>query len=289
MTERVAWITGAGGLIGSHLARAAAEHAPGWRVVPLTRDQLELTDTVAVKRRFAEESPALILHCAALSRSAACEADPALARRWNIEVTEQLSLMAGGIPFIFFSTDLVFDGRKGGYVETDPVNPLTVYAQTKAEAERRVLRNPLHAVVRLSVNTGVSPTGDRSFTEQMRLAWRRGEILRLFTDEFRSPLAAAVTARAAWELVRCGGRGLYHLGGSERLSRWEIGQLILTRCPEFRAQVERGLARDFPGPPRALDTSMDVSRIQSLLSFRLPGLTEWIRGHPEDPLWPTSA
>ena len=170
MSDRVAWITGAGGLIGHHLARNAAAFAPGWTVVPLTRARLELTDAGAVRRLFAEQNPSLILHCAALSRNATCQADPPLARRLNVEVTARLGALAATIPFVFFSTDLVFDGRRGGYIESDPVNPLTVYAETKAEAERRVLLNPAHTVVRLSLNTGVSPTGDRSFTELMRLA-----------------------------------------------------------------------------------------------------------------------
>ena len=94
----LAWITGAGGLIGSYLQRTAPAH---WTVRALTRPDLELTDRAAVETRFREERPALIVHSAALSKSVACEKDPALARKLNVEVTDHLTTFADGIPFFF--------------------------------------------------------------------------------------------------------------------------------------------------------------------------------------------
>ena len=284
MSAPLVWITGAGGLIGSHLARSAGVFAPGWKVAALTREQLELTDFEAVTRAFNTGRPSLVIHCAALSRAAACEANPALAELVNVSVTRLLCELAGDIPFFFLSTDLVFDGRKGNYVETDQPNPLSVYAETKARAEQLVLMNPRHTVIRTSLNTGVSPAGDKSFTEVMRRAWEHGQTLKLFTDEFRCPIPAAVTARAIWELVQRNQPGLYHLTGSERLSRWEIGQLLSKRWPELRATMERASIKDSAGSPRPADTSLNCAKIQALLSFRLPGLGDWMRENPGAPV-----
>src|SRR2546430_717015 len=94
------------------------------------------------------------------------------------------------IPLVFLSTDLVFDGKKGNYVETDPVHPLSVYADTKVRAEPYVLAQPNHVVVRTSLNAGHSPTGDRAFNEEMRKAFAAGRTLSLFEDEFRCPIPA---------------------------------------------------------------------------------------------------
>jgi dTDP-4-dehydrorhamnose reductase len=279
----LAWITGAGGLIGSHLLERAPQCAPRWRAIGLTRAQLDLSDFKAVRQRFEHERPALILHCAALSRSVACEADPALARRLNVDLTAHLAGLASEIPFVFFSTDLVFDGRQGQYRESDATAPLGVYAATKAEAERIVLAHPGHTVIRTSLNGGTSPTGDRAFNEEMRHAWQNGRTLRLFTDEFRCPIPAAITARAVWELVGQNRPGLYHLAGRERLSRLQIGQLIAQRWPRLHPQIEPGSLRDYQGAPRAPDTSLDCSRLQSRLSFPLPGLTEYLEAHPDEP------
>jgi dTDP-4-dehydrorhamnose reductase len=284
MSRPLVWITGAGGLIGSHLVNSAGVLAPGWRVEVLTRRRLDLTDFVAVARAFAGQRPSLVIHCAALSRGTACAANPALAERVNVSATRHLCELAEAIPFVFFSTDLVFDGRQGRYVETDPPNPLSVYAETKARAEAIVLRNPRHTVLRTSLNTGVSPTGDKSFTEQMRRAWQRGDTLRLFTDEFRSPIPAAVTARAVWELAQRNQPGLYHLAGGERLSRWEIGRLLARRWPELHPRLERASIKDFTGPPRAADTSLNCAKLQQLLSFPLPGLGQWLQENPHRPV-----
>ena len=284
MSERLVWITGAGGLIGNYLVQTASKFAAGWQVVPITRERLDLADFEAVTRAFTTRKPSLVIHCAALSRAAACEAAPPLAHQLNVAVTQHLSGLAESIPFVFFSTDLVFDGRKGRYVETDPVNPLSVYAETKVKAEQAVLLNPRHTIVRVALNTGVSLAGNRSFTENMRWAWARGETVKLFTDEFRCPIPAVVTARAVLELVERHQPGLYHLGGSERLSRWEIGQLLKKRWPELTARMESTSMKDFQGPSRPADTSLDCTKLQALLSFQLPGLTRWLEENPDEPV-----
>jgi dTDP-4-dehydrorhamnose reductase len=277
------WITGAGGLIGNCLVQSAGEGATGETVLGLTRARLDLTDFKAVTEAFHRQPPRLIIHCAALSQSTECQADPARARRVNVEVTRVLAGLAAEIPFVFFSTDLVFDGRAGLYDESAPPNPLGVYGETKAAAEQLVLANPRHTVIRTSLTGGVSPTGTRGFNEQMRLAWKAGRGTRLFTDEFRSPMAATVTARAVWELVRQSQTGLFHVAGSERLSRWQIGQLVAARWPQLHPRLELGCLKEYQGAPRAPDTSLNCAKAQARLSFPLPGLTRWLVDHPAEP------
>ena len=279
----VAWITGAAGLIGNYLCQLAPELAPGWRVRGLTRADLDLTDFDAVGRAWRADRPQLVIHCAAMSRSPDCQADPALARRVNVEVTRLLADLAGDARLVFFSTDLVFDGREGAYAEDAAPNPLSVYAETKVEAERVVRAHRRHLVVRTSLNGGTSPTRDRSFNEEMRRAWRAGRSLRLFTDEFRSPTHASVTARAVWQLALRDVAGNCHVAGAERLSRFDIGRLVASRCPELSPRLEAGRLAEYEGAPRPPDTSLDCAKAQSLLSFRLPGLGEWLAANPAEP------
>ena len=278
----VVWITGAGGLIGSYLARSAGRFAPAFQVRGLTRDQLDLSDTNAVRAAFRRDQPGFVIHCAALSSSPACQANPALARKLNVEVTTVLAELTADIPFLFFSSDLVFDGRTGDYDESAAPNPLMVYAETKVAAERIVLANPRHTVIRTSLNGGTSPTGNRGFNEQIRRAWQAGQILKLFTDEFRCPLPTSVTARAVWELASQNQSGLYHLAGSERLSRWEIGRLLATRWPQLNPRIEPASAKDCREMLRPADTSLNCAKAQRLLSFPLPGLSEWLTTNPNE-------
>jgi dTDP-4-dehydrorhamnose reductase len=278
--RRVAWVTGAGGLIGSHLVRLVKPS--DWEVIGLTRAHLNLADPEAVARRFRAESPALVIHCAAISRSVECERSPELARIQNVEVTARLADLCADAQFIFLSTDLVFDGRKGGYTEMDAVHPLGVYAGTKVAAEQIVLANPRHTVVRTSLNGGPSSTGDRGFDEQMRNAWRAGQILRLFTDEYRCPIDASVTARAIWELALAKATGLFHVAGAERLSRFEIGKQLAARWPKLNPQFEPASLAEYQGAPRPPDCSLCCAKAQALLSFPLPRYGEWLeKAHRE--------
>ena len=270
------WITGARGLIGNYLVQTAPESAPSYRVRALSRADFDLEDSDTVRAAFHSDSPQLVIHCAALANTPACEKNPALARKLNVEITALLAELSANVPFIFFSTDLVFDGQAGNYDESAAINPLSVYAKTKAEAERIVLANPKHTVVRTSLNFGRSLTGDRAFNEQMRKTVERGETLNLFTDEFRCPIPTVETARAVWELAAQNKPGLYHLTGRERLSRWEIGNLLVNHWNKSDAKIEASSIKDFRGLPRSPDTSLDCSKIQKLLSRPLPRFSEWL-------------
>jgi dTDP-4-dehydrorhamnose reductase len=274
------WITGAGGLIGSNLLRSASNHAPEFAARGLIRQELDLTDFASVRRLYREEQPDWIIHCAAMSRTPDCQAQPARAWLVNVEATRLLSDLDPSVPMVFFSTDLVFDGRGGAYCEGDSVNPLSYYAETKVEAERIVGGNPRHIVIRTSLNGGTSPTGDRGFNEELRNAWRQGRRVSLFVDEYRSPIPAMESARAVWHLVRNGVGGIFHLAGCERLSRWEIGQLVAARWPSLNPQIATAKSIEYTGPPRPPDTSLNCDKIQSLLPFKLPGLSAWLKANP---------
>jgi dTDP-4-dehydrorhamnose reductase len=271
-------VTGAAGLIGQYLIKTAPQWVPGWAVQGLSRAELELTDKSHLEARIHALKPDLLIHCAALSRTKACEQDPQQARRINVEVTEHLAQLSQDIPFIFLSSGEVFDGRTGWYGETDEPNPINVYGQTKLEAEQAVLQNSRHTVVRIVLTAGTSERGDRSFVEEMCRTAQAGKEVTLYADEFRCPLPAGVIARAIWELVDRKQPGLYHLGGSERLSRWEIGETLLPWCPELKGFLKKGSARNHIGSPRPSDLSLRCDKIQRLLSFRIPGFRAWLAG-----------
>lgn len=284
---RCALVTGAVGLIGQYVVRNATQWAPGWEVRGLSRADLDLTDQRAVEQVWRALRPDAVIHCAAMSRTKDCEGDPQRARRINVEATAHLARCSKEIPFVFLSSGEVFDGQAGWYRETDAPNPINVYGQTKLEAEERVLQNPRHTVVRIVLTAGTSLNGDRSFVEDMSRAAKSGKTMTLYGDEFRCPLPAGVIARAVWELVNREATGLYHLGGRDRLSRWEIGQALVACYPELQGHLLEGASHDHAGAPRPPDLSLNCDKLQALLSFSIPGLRGWLQNRMQrrDDLW----
>jgi dTDP-4-dehydrorhamnose reductase len=274
-------ITGAAGLIGQYLLKTASRWAPHCEVRGLTRAELDLTDSESVDVAWRTIKPGAVIHCAAMSRTKDCEQDPQAARRINVDATAHLAQRSSEIPFIFVSSGEVFDGRKTWYDETDEALPVNVYGKTKLEAERRVLCNPLHTVLRIVLTAGCSADGDRSFVEDMCRAARAGKEVTLYADEYRCPLPAGTIARALWELIDQKPSGLYHLGGSEKLSRWEIGQALLPWYPELEGRLKAGSSRSHVGSPRPADLSLRCDKIQRVLSFPLPGFRTWLAERAE--------
>jgi dTDP-4-dehydrorhamnose reductase len=280
-------VTGAAGLIGQYLVNTAPRWGPQWDVQGLTRADLDMTDHAAVEQAWQRLHPSAVIHCAALSRTKDCELDPQLARRINVESTAQLARLCTDIPFIFLSSGEVFDGRRGWYREDDRPTPINVYGKTKLEAEQQVLQNPRHTVLRIVLTAGTSKIGDRSFVEDMCRAAKDGRNVTLYADEFRCPLPAGVIARTVWELVQRDCPGLFHVGGSERLSRWEIGDALLPWYPELNGRLVKGSSVDHRGAPRPADLSLNCEKIQRLLSFVIPGFRRWlgVRIHRGADLW----
>lgn len=298
------WVTGAHGLVGYNLLQIASTPLFPFQALGLTREQIDLTDHAAVRQLFRTAAPQAIIHCAAISKSAECEAQPDRARRINTDLPAFLADLAKDIPYVFISSDLVYDGKGEDYDESTPPNPVSVYGETKLAAEQRILPNPRHIVIRTSLNGGKSPTGDRGFNQQMRLDWQAGKTLTFFTDEYRCPISVTLTARALWELVAqaCGiawqanGRssaiphslntppgGLYLLAGRQYLSRWEIAQCVAARCRELNPKFVAETLAQYHGPPRPARLRLNCAKVQARLSFPLLGLKEWLEANPGEP------
>ncbi len=275
-------ITGSSGFLGRYLVK----YAPGnfdliahYRTKGPNGYQKSIQylplDFVSGDFSFIEQiEPAVIIHTAAMSSPDACEINPEEAYRINVEAVKRLVDIARRrrSRFIFLSTDLVFDGMGGHYLENDVPAPLNVYGETKAAAERYILENLENSVViRPSLFYGKSLNGRPSFTEIMLDNLRAGKKVFLYTDQFRTPILVNSLASAIWELVEHTFTGILHLGGSQRVSRYEMGQIIcemLQIDPALLIPVRSADNKTIATRP--LDCSLDISLAGQILATLLP-------------------
>jgi dTDP-4-dehydrorhamnose reductase len=226
-------ITGASGFLGWHLARAAQatwqvegtyyRHAPPLPGVKL--HCIDLTDAIALNNWLTQVAPDAVIHTAALSQPNRCEQEPDLSHAMNVEATRVLAQFCGShqIPLAFTSTDQVFDGLAAPYDETSPPNPISVYGHHKVEAEAIIQAlHPAAVICRMPLLYGPpSPTAE-CFLQGFLRTLEAGQPLQLFTDEFRTP-AYVEDAAAGLLLALEKTSGLLHLGGPERINRYDFG------------------------------------------------------------------
>ena len=218
-------VTGHTGFLGQY---ATAALAASFEVVTVARSggdvTADLADPAATSAALAALRPDFVLFLAANARIADCERDPDAARAINAEAPGHIA-RGFGPKFVYVSTDLVFDGRAAPYRALDAVGPLSVYAATKAEGEDRVLQAG-GRVVRLPLLFGRDDRG-RGASEMVRASVHSAVPVTLFTNEYRTPLHARDAARGLAALLpRTDGARIVHLGGPERVSRWEFGRML---------------------------------------------------------------
>jgi len=268
-------ITGASGQLGAYLlheARRQQQPVIAWSGVRTAASAggtlpVDLTDHQQTTAAFERAAPTVVIHAAALASVADCQRRPALAREVNVVGTARLAQLAAaaGIRLVLVSTDLVFDGTKGDYREDDTPTPLSEYGRTKRAAELAVLAYPHHAVVRVSLLFGPSLTGRPSFFEQQRLALQGGQPLRLFADEWRTPLDLRSAAQGLLALAATDFAGVIHCGGPERMSRLEMGQRLARQLGHDPAALVPARREQIPAPePRPRDVSLDSARWRRL-------------------------
>lgn len=283
-------VTGASGLLGGYLLREFTRR--GLPVVAWSGSRsgllfgvplrpVDLTAADQVSREFQAARPTLILHAAALAKIADCHQDPLRARWVNVQASARLAELAdrARARLVLVSTDLVFDGQRGWYREEDEPAPLSVYGQTKVDAERAVLAFARHAVVRLSLLFGPTLEGRSSFFDGQISALRERKPCTLFADEWRTPLSLATAAEGLLALAESELTGLVHLGGPERLSRLEMGQRLATLLGHDPAVFTPATRESVPAAePRPRDTSLDSSRWSGLFpGLPRPGFEEALR------------
>lgn len=223
-------LLGSQGQLGTELVRTN----PGHALVAHTRSDADVTDEGALGRFIRSASPEVVLNTVAYNRTEQCEDDPMTALHVNTLAPRALAkiCLETGAKLIHFSTDFVFDGKKGApYVESDAPNPPSVYAFSKYGGERFVLaasdQNIVCRTAGLYGATGSRAKGG-NFVHAILSRAEKGEPLRVVNDIFNSPTNARDLALKVWELLalKTAG-GVFHTTNSGGCSWYEFAHAIL--------------------------------------------------------------
>ncbi|MGI8503846.1 MAG: SDR family oxidoreductase [Hassallia sp.] len=267
-------ITGVSGFLGWNICQLARE----WEVygtylshslnIPSVNTlKVNLTKFQEIKQIFHEIQPAAVIHTAAQSQPNFCQTHPEESHAINVEASSNIAGLCAdyNIKCAFTSTDLVFDGRCAPYSETDAVCPLNIYGEQKVMAEAAMLyRYPMTAVCRMPLMFGMATPTATSFMQPFLQTLKEGKELKLFIDEFRTPVSGKTAAKGlllALEKVN----GIIHLGGKERISRFDFGKLLVEvfQLPSTNLQACR--QQDIKmAAPRPSDVSLDSSKAFAL-------------------------
>ena len=214
-----------------------------------------------------------VLNCAGNCALRACELDPRLAWRTNVEgLTTLLSLIAEKeVRFVHASIDLVFAGRdEGSYKEEESTCPVTVYGKTMVAAEQLIADwFPEACTLRISLPMGISFNGHAGAIDWIQSRFAKNRPATLYYDEVRTPTYTDCLNRVFKSVLANRMTGLYHAGGPRRLSLYQIAQIV-NRVGGYEPDLLMGCPRIEAGPmpPRAGNVTMDSSSLEHELGFR---------------------
>jgi dTDP-4-dehydrorhamnose reductase len=279
-------VTGAGGLLGGRIA--ALLQQDGFDVLAAHRRTppppgprpiaIELQQTDALERLLDAERPGAIVHAAVIGRVEQCQDGPAEATAVNATLPATLARLCRErrLRLLVISTDMVFAGDHAPLREDDATGPLSVYGRTKRAGERAVLEAlPTAAVVRVALVCGRGHGPRAPSSESVAWSLRAGRPARLFTDEYRTPIDPESVADAVARLLRRGPAGLFHLGGPERVSRYELGERVARRLGLDPSLLVASRQDEHLAPePRPKDVSLDSGRARRELGWQPRPLDE---------------
>lgn len=278
-------VTGANGLVGQALTRAAARW-PGADVLATGRGpaaahdrggyaRLDVLDGDAVDRAFQDFAPDVVLHAAGMAQVEPCEQDREACWALNVDAVATVASACHrhGARLVLPSTDFVFDGQDGPYAEDDRPAPINAYGRSKLAAENALKASRLTdwAVARTTMVFGV-PAGDAPRLDVVRWLVRElsaGRPVRVPADQLRTPTYDDDLADGILRIVRFKRTGVFNVTGREQLSVLDLARRV-AEAFDLDAGLISGTTTDVlhPGAPRPLRAGLLILRAESELGYR---------------------
>lgn len=279
-------VIGATGFVGAWAARlghASFQVVEGARRTGGSPNSLpiDISRVESIQTAFRQATPDVVLLTAAMTDIDLCEREPQLADLVNYHGVVHVAneCLRNSIRLIFTSSDAVFDGTRNAYSEDDAPSPVNHYGRTKARAEaaiREIL--PSAAIVRSSLVLGPALAPDtNSYLDKLDAMWKAGRSVPTPAFEFRNPIDVVTLAKVLLNLAARDAAGVFHVGSSDKLSRYELARRLAV---EMGYSPQRVVPQNEPTPgraPRGIDDFLVCRRLPRITGFVPPSCEEVVR------------
>lgn len=277
-------ITGSNGLLGQKLVKQCLKHKLDFiatskgvnRNPDCPADKyisLDICNKLEINQVFQAIYPTHVIHTAAITNVDHCELNPEECQEVNVDASRYLFEAAKQYEahFQLLSTDFVFDGETGLYKETDEVNPLSVYAQSKVDAENILLASEYKnwSIARTIIVYGTANNLSRSNIILWAIdALQKQQSMNIINDQFRMPTWADDLAWGCLEILRRNETGIFHLSGPELLAINEIVNRVAAFLNVSTANVNVISSSTLNQPAkRPAKTGFDLTKSQTKLGY----------------------
>jgi len=219
-------ITGSEGMLGSEMCQFYEQ--AGVNVYGVDIKEADVTKKDEIISLIVSERPDVVIHCAGYTNVDGCENNEDYAYKVNVQGTKNVCLACEklAIPIVYFSTDYVFDGKKGEpYIESDTPRPLNIYGKTKLAGERNVKELlKKYYIVRTSWLCGHN---GKNFIEKILELSKTKKKIEVVDDQVGSPTFTEDLIKEMNRILKSGTFGIYHITNNGICSWFEFASKII--------------------------------------------------------------
>ncbi len=241
----------------------------------------DVSDANDVMQVFSAFKPDVVIHSAAMTNVDECELNPEACHKLNVVATQNVVTASNfiGSHLIHLSTDFIFDGESGPYSETDLPNPISVYGQSKLDAEALVKNATCTwAIVRTVLVYGISPGLSRSnIILWVRSNLQQGKQIQVVDDQFRTPTLAEDLAMGCLLIAEKKAEGIFNISGKDFLTPYQMAIETARFFNLDSSLIVKASAATFSQPAkRPPRTGFVITKAETVLGYNPHSFTEGI-------------
>jgi len=271
-------ITGGSGLLGQYLnitiskkfnIHTTYRNNPG-NYKEFQSSKINIINKNELRMIFDAVKPEIVIHTAAITNPTPKENQSAKEYfDTNVTATKSIAMLCEkyNAKLIYISTDLVYAGYRGSFLKEDAkLIPASLYAETKLVGEIKVKESTENCLIlRTALLYGFGLNHSRCHFQTMYEDLKNGKPVKLFTDQFRTPISLADASQIITQLLKMDLKSeTINVGGTDRVSRYELGEMLCSSAGLDKNLLQKITIDDIPNFPEVKDVSLNTEKLQSL-------------------------